>query len=521
MAPIGAFNVFLYSFYDRVGDLMSRVKSAKKWHGLFLWPALIATLIYILSALSHPLMVWTGPQAKKMYPPSLVLKGTEVVNISKIIQANNLNKAQVAKFVPFKDQVLFQVTQEQDSPRRYFSPSTFTEVENHDQQQAIWLAQHYFSEEKRIHSVTFQTQFDNQYPEVNRLLPVYKINYDTQDNLTVFVHTETQAIAAITNDWKRSLRWIFQNLHSFEFLSELEGLRLALITIMVSLITLMAITGIMFLILLKRRKKAQQIERRWHRRLAYVVVLPLILFSISGIYHLLFMSFEDKAGLPILAADELSLDRWGAIELPSSLRGSAINQISLIQGGINDEKKFLYRISASIENPLQENDREKRFKGSSAEFKGHYVDSQTGAILNELDNQLVIQKAITLLNIENWQVIDSQPITHFGPTYDFRNKRLPVWQVDGNDGLRVFIDPVTGLLIDSNNALARIEGYSFSFLHKWNLLVPLVGRFYRDIFIVLVLSLSLLLSLLGLAMHLKRKKLLIKEGVSSQAISAS
>ena len=500
---------------------MSRIKTVKKWHGLFLWPALLATIVYILSALSHPLMVWTGPQAKKMYPPSLVLKGAEVTNISKIIKKNNLSTAKIAKFVPFKEQVLFQITQDKNSPRRYFSSSTLTEIEHHDPQQAIWLAEHYLAEEKLIQSIEFQTQFDNQYPEVNRLLPVYKINFDTADNLTVFVHTETQAIEAITNDWKRSLRWVFQNLHSFEFLSEFEGLRLALIIFMVSLITLMAITGIMFLVMLKRRNKVQQAERRWHRRLAYVVVVPLMLFSISGIYHLLHMSLEDKTGLPLLANNELPLYSWNAIEVPSLLRGANINQISLIQAKVNGEEKFLYRISASVENPLQENNRVKRFKGASAEFKGHYIDSQSGAILNKLDDQLVIQKAKVLLNMKSWQVIDSQPITHFGPTYDFRNKRLPVWQLDGNDGLRIFIDPVTGQLVDFNHTFERIESYSFSFLHKWNLLVPLVGRFYRDVIIVMVLSLGLLLSLLGLIIHLKRKKLPTKDDISTQAFTVS
>ena len=91
---------------------MIRVKSVKKWHGLFLWPALIATLIYILSALSHPLMVWTGPQAKKMFPPTLALQGNEVASISKIVTVNSLSSAKIAKFVPYQDQVLFQVTQD-------------------------------------------------------------------------------------------------------------------------------------------------------------------------------------------------------------------------------------------------------------------------------------------------------------------------------------------------------------------------------------------------------------------------
>jgi hypothetical protein len=497
---------------------MSRVKSVKKWHGLFLWPALIATLIYILSALSHPLMVWTGPQAKKMFPPALVLEGQEVENISKIIQENNLDKALIAKFVPFKDQVLFQVTQDSNSPRRYFSSINFSEVLDHDRQQAIWLAQHYLGAEINIRSIEFQSQFDEQYPAVNRLLPVYKISYDTQDNLSVFVHTETQALAGITNDWKRSLRWLFQNLHSFEFLSDFESIRLALVILMVSLITLMAVTGLMFLVVLKRRSKAVQIERRWHSRLAYVVVVPLILFSISGIYHLLYSSFENGEVENLYAADELPLANWSPITLPNSLIGTQINQISLVKKVENDECQFLYRVSSAVDNPLQDNSRAKRFKGASAEFRGSYIDSQSGSLLEQLDNQLVIQKAQKIFQENGEEATNSQQISHFSPSYDFRNKRLPVWQVNSSDGMQVFIDPVSGQLIDYNNTLDRVEGYSFSFLHKWNLLVPLVGRFYRDVSIVVVLSLALLLSLLGLVIHLKNRKKVLIAGTVKDAV---
>ena len=487
--------------------VMSRMKSVKKWHGLFLWPALIATLIYILSALSHPIMVWTGPQAKKMYPPALVLQGNEVVHISKIVEKNKLGVAQIAKFVPYKEQVLFQVTQGNNQPRRYFSNVNFNEVKDHDKQQAIWLAQHYLAQELPIKSIEFQSQFDEQYPQVNRLLPVYKINYNTEDNLTVFVHTETQALAAITNDWKRSLRWIFQNLHSFEFLGESEALRVGLIVIMVSLISLMAITGIMFILILKRNKKVIQTERRWHRRLAYIVVLPLILFSVSGIYHLLHMSLEGNENLMRLDSPaSLPLGNWLPAEFPSALTGKKINQISLVQTKINNKVKNLYRISASVAKPLQENNRSKRFKGAASESSGYYLDSQSGLLLNSMDIQVVKQKAKQVLSGYDSGITKAELLTHFGPSYDFRNKRLPIWQVESSTGLQVFIDPITSMVIDQNNLWDRAEGYSFSFLHKWNFLVPLAGRFYRDVAIVLVLSLALLLSLFGLLAHLKRKK---------------
>lgn len=500
---------------------MSRIKSVKKWHSLFIWPALIATVIYIFSALSHPIMVWTGPQAKKMFPPSLVLQGNEMVNISTIVEKNKLQEAQIAKFVPYKEQVLFQITQGNDLPRRYFSNVNYTEIENHDKQQAIWLAQYYLAQDLSIISIEFQSQFDEQYPQVNRLLPVYKINYDTEDNLTVFVHTETQALAAITNDWKRSLRWVFQNLHSFEFLSHSEGLRVGLIAIMVSLISLMAITGVLFIVLLKRNKKVIKVERRWHRRMAYIVVLPLILFSVSGIYHLLHMSIEGNKEFVLQQSPPLPLGSWLPSELPRALVGKKINQISLVREKINNDVKNLYRISASVVKSLQENNRKKRFKGAASESRGYYLDSQSGLLLDSVDLQVVKQKATDIFTEYGSNVTNTKLLTHFGPSYDFRNKRLPIWQVESQAGLQLFIDPITSTVIDQNNVWGRTESYSFSFLHKWNFLVPLAGRFYRDVAIVLVLSLALLLSLLGLLIYLKRKKAVATKELDNNEILTS
>ena len=284
----------------------------------------------------------------------------------------------------------------------------------------------------------------------------------------------------------------------------------------------MAITGILFIIILQRNKKVIQSERRWHRRLAYIVVLPLILFSVSGIYHLLHMSLEDNKDLVSLERPaSLPLENWLPAEFPSALTGKKINQISLVQTKINNKVKNLYRISASVAKPLQENNRRKRFKGAASESSGYYLDSQSGLLLNSMDIQVVKQKAKQILSGYDSGITKAELLTHFGPSYDFRNKRLPIWQVESSTGLQVFIDPITSMVIDQNNLWDRAEGYSFSFLHKWNFLVPLAGRFYRDVAIVLVLSLALLLSLFGLLVHLKRKKTVAARELDSNKMITS
>jgi len=103
------------------------------------------------------------------------------------------------------------------------------------------------------------------------------------------------------------------------------------------------------------------------------------------------------------------------------------------------------------------------------------------------------------------KIISIEKVTRFGPDYDFRNKRLPVWRIaiDNDQADVLFVDVASGVLVDRVNSASRIEGYSFSFLHKWNFLTAPIGRENRDALIVFVLTLALLLALLGVRLRIK------------------
>lgn len=477
------------------------LKGVREWHLWVLWPALIITTIYIVSAFAHPLMAWTGPQAQTMFPPSLRSSSSNIQAIGAIIEKHDLQNANIAKLIPFQNDVLFQVTHNANKPRRYFSLSTLEELPQQDQQQAIWLAQHYTGLTPEVSSIEFKTEFDEEYPWVNRLLPVYKINFNTDDNLSVFIHTETQALSGINNDWKRILVFIFRHFHSFDWLDELEPARISLVMGMMIVIMVMAITGLLFLTGVKRKKNVADIRRRWHRRLAWIAILPMLMFTLSGIYHLFQMALvTPETGIRL--SQTLDLSHWRNAQLHlHDIDKKVVNQISLVSGDAP-----MYRVSyASTENKL--NDRVRRFKGMSKESDVQYIHALTGETLGNLDIALVEQQAKQLLSLPETTAIEKQLITRFGPTYDFRNKRLPVWQVNAQSGDHVlFIDPTTHILVDQTNQLTRAESYSFSFLHKWNMLIPAIGRFNRDMLIMGILSISFVLVILGLLMHQNRKK---------------
>jgi hypothetical protein len=528
---------------------MTSIQSARKWHLLLVWPALISILIYTISALTHPLMAWTGPQVEKRYPPKLEMKRDSIQSISTIVRQNNLSTAKIAKFIPFKDQILFQITEDELTPRRYFSTTDFNEIIGHDQNQAIWLGHYYLtpdyqnkntledgklsknSARRDIKNIEFLTTFNSEYPAVNRLLPVYKITYDTDDHLSIFIHTETQAVASITNDWKRALRTVFQLFHTFSWLDDAEILRLILIITLVGIITTMAITSFIFIIRINRKGAIKDVKRRWHRRIAYVVTIPLFLFSISGIYHLLHSSLSEHVG-GLRLSQSLDLKNWKPIDIDSSQLPVRTTQISLVNipsklhNSFNqvlaldqpDNNRLLtypyYRISSLADNTVtgdvkdNKNTREKRFKGSANESSVRYLYANNHAtttkpIDHALDKILVLEQAKSVLNTDKIQL---EMITHFGPKYDFRNKRLPVWMATSESGTSIFIDPVSHILVDSSNMANQIEGYSFSFLHKWSVFTPLMGRFKRDVLIMGVLTLTMLMAGFGLLMHLKNRQ---------------
>lgn len=478
------------------------IKTQRKIHLFLFWPAIGAMLVYILSALSHPLMAWTGPQVQKMFPPSMNISDQHIHAISSISQLHlNGLKAGISKLVPFKDEVLLQVTTDTQSVRQYFSTDNFQPINNHDEKQAIWLAEYFYGEALSLKNITLQTEFSTVYPAVNRLLPIYLLEFDTDDNLQMYIHTETQTLAGISNDWKRSLSFIFQNFHRFDWLNGVGPVRVFLVALLTSLILVMAITGLYLLIKLKKRKgkvaKIKHQRRNQHRLVAWITAIPLVMFCTSGLFHLFMKHFNPTIN-DIQLIENIEFSQYqNPISLPETITNNKINHVSLFDG--------MYRISVSPVAP-QANSREARFSGRSKEQNAIYLDAKDGRVLNKQSRVMAMEKAAQYLDSDINQIENMKLITRFGPTYDFRNKRLPVWQVDFNNPNkdRLFIDPVNNILIDQNTQSNRLEGYSFSFLHKWNMLIPLAGRQGRDIIISLVLGCGLILTLLGFLIR-KRK----------------
>ncbi len=468
---------------------MIKLKTVRKWHLLLIWPATLSMLIYILSAFAHPLAGWVGPQPQRNTPSRIETDISSINGIEKIIYKHQLSTATSAKLVPFKEQLLLQVTPNKAEVSRYFSMESHHELVNHSQQQALWLAEHFVGEPLKINYVDFKAAFDTDYPASNKLLPVYIIHYDTKDALTVVIHPQSSSLVFMSNHWKRILKKIFRNFHAFDWLNEFEALRLLLVSAMLALTLIMSITGLYFLLIVKRKNTIKKTDRRWHRRLAYLVIVPLFLFSISGFYHL----FQSSLYTPTIVSPKkqtLNLADWQQRDFNGhNLNYKYINGISLLLS-----ETALYRIT------LTEN---KDIKTKDVII---YINAKSRKKYIKGEDQIIKESISDRLNISLNDIQHSKLIKRFGEGYSFKNKRLPVWQVTLKNGHQYYIDPVNNEIIQFNDLLTRIESFSFSTLHMFGWLKPLIGHTGRDGVFTILLLLSFVLSIVGLTLHLSNTR---------------
>lgn len=494
---------------------------ASRVHRWLLWPAAFAVFCWAFSGMLHPIMSWTGPQATAFRPPPLagvsqsdLLCGssdqgkaqcTEGVFDLAALPDDKVPEAALVKVVPGEYGNLLQITLDPHRPRYYWRLNDGVFLPEQDPQQARWLASYYTGQaQERIAKVSMLSEFSDEYPWVNRLLPVYRVEFDDESRHVAFVYTETGALAGLTNKGKTRLQGLFRALHSWSWLDSLGPLRVVIIGLLMLALLLMSLSGLVFLF--TRPWRAMLASRRWHKALGYVVSIPLCMWSFSGFYHLLQSEWlASESGVRLTRQIPLNeIDLYRLKRLVDRAAGlSGINSVNLLPTA----QGLMLRVSGQ-HKLAQKPDRKARFDGIPAEAAVSYYEPQTGNPVKGFDDMTYARwLAGQFYPGTEAQIQDIQQVTRFGGGYDFRNKRLPVWRVTIEDSAatHLYIDTHSGVLADQSAASGRLESLSFSFLHKWNMLTPLTGRPGRDSIIVLVIVLALGLAVAGLIMHLRRR----------------
>jgi hypothetical protein len=493
------------------------------------WLALIGGIslfIWGLSGLAHIAMVLFGPQQAEFMPPVRGVSMAGAAPVEQVLATAGIAKARAVKVVVGRQANLLQVTETTLAPRRYFVLDTGQELAGQDARQAEFIARHFLKEKRGVAEIVHQTAFDADYPWVNRLLPVWRIRFAGDDRLTAYVHTETSSLAAVNNVTKTRLQTVFRWLHSWEWVPpQLEALRVLVITLMVGSLAALAVTGILLLVAIRRGKRLAG-STGWHRAMGYVLALPLLMFSVSGIIHLLQSAVERptsqmRMSPPVdVRGARYPIERdWDQIAA-----GLDVNSLSLVEA---PDGRPLYRLGLAQPKgamPKGEHDhsaheghfmpkgdtaiRNARFDGISPTGPALYVDAVSGKPWVQGDKALAMALGRRFSGAPDRAITSMEVVTRFGPDYDFRNKRLPVWRIDYGAPVNatLFVDTATGVLADRTENWQKPERYIFSFIHKWNFLFP-IGRVGLNIVVgVFVVLLIGFMGGIGLVQDRRRRR---------------
>lgn len=469
-----------------------------KLHRSLAWLGFAALLLWGGSGLFHSWITLFGVQPAVFAAPQRALNLAGAMPFERILADAGIAQAVAVKVVVGETENLLQVTEQQGAPRRYFSLKTGAELPNHDKLYAAFLARHYLNlPYDNIARVEWIDQFSSDYHPVNRLLPVYRVVFDRPDGLNAIVYTETGALAGVSDHTKEWVQTGFQWFHTWSWLPDsAESPRVVVMAVLVGALVLMSLTGFSMLVLIRRKVRAAG-AKGWHRIAGYVFVLPVFMFSFSGLYHLVQHGWPANQshlsmGKPMnLAQLKFPVHaEWTAITDQLSVAG-----LSLVA---NDAGDTFYRLALPIpKGQVPQGDqaiRNARFDGVQPTGPALYVNAANGQAWPEGDREFAHQLAAHHTGLPREAVQNVSLVTRFGPDYDFRNKRLPVWKFEYGAPLNgsVFIDTATGVMADKALNSAKPEAISFSMLHKWNFLFPL-GREVQNIAMAVFVILSVVL----------------------------
>ncbi len=419
--------------------------------------AAVGAIVWGLSGLIHPVMMWTAPRPAVQAPPVLAADSAGAVAPGALA---GLDAARHVRLAPSEAGAYWSVATGPDTPRLALDALTGAPAPEAARAHAVALARHYADlPDTDVAEARELTGFSLDYPEVNRLLPVWEVVFDTPHGLTVYADTGSDRLAAVSDDRRRTLLRVFQTVHTLHFLKPVEPLRLALITALTLLVIAVALSGAWTL--LKARGRG---VRRWHRR-AGLVLLPLVLaFPVSGLGRL-------WAGSCLIDAPP---------PLAQTFDAAALSGVP--------EGVFAYlAATAGPDGPV--------WRAASGRQATYHAADGAPLTMDEAE------RARQIAGVEGGEV---EPVFGFTAEYGFTAKRLPVLRVASDAG-PVFADPVDGLIAHALPGDAgRAEAWTFSNLHKWSFANP-IGARKRDMLMMLAVGGIIALSLSGLWLSRRRR----------------
>jgi len=217
---------------------------------------------------------------------------------------------------------------------------------------------------------------------------------------------------------------------------------------------------------------------KWHRRLALIMAVPVLLWSLSGLLHPMMANwFKPQIAKRFVPPTPTSADTRLLPPAAALTDHKELHQLKLI---------YLEKLPVYLAiTPDQEQ---------------HFHSAVTGDRLENGAERYAEQLARGFLDDRTSPVVRITKVTSFNNTYGYINRLLPVYRVklDRPDGMEAVVDLRTGKLASYDSPSKRVFSTLFAWFHRWTFLGNRNSWF--RITVVLVMSiLSLIVAASGLA----------------------
>ncbi|MGL4997231.1 MAG: hypothetical protein ACRC6G_13785, partial [Deefgea sp.] len=465
------------------------------------WVAGIAVFLWGISGILHPIMSALSPTVHPLPPAAQLPAGLMPVQLSTLAQgrwSTNMHSVQSVRLLMVADVAAWRVQETAVNSAlpdaRWFNAKSGVEIAGLETQEAERFARTLAGDSQSpIRSIQRVTEFGRDYPAINKLLPVWRVEFARDDGLVAFVDPEGQRLAALSDQTKRTLMGAFVLLHTWAWAS--EPVKQIGISVLLGLTLVTMVAGLaMYVIRAKANtlRRNQPLLRRVHRQLGLFAGIAGICIALSGLIHLWFSRTP-----PIIPAPAALLNLPQLHAIPAGVTGlTAVNVAEqglwLVHGLAKPMKGGEHaHHAATVEKP-----------NPLPTYLNHHGQPVMGAA------QLHATTLMQAMGVEMGKtpIQSIELISKFGGEYGFFQKRLPVYRINLANAAQStwYIEPATGRFSTLIEQRDRLEGYSFAYLHKWHWLDGL-GKTARDIILASFAAANVLLTVMGLLLWRRRR----------------
>lgn len=522
-------------------------KNIYKWHRTISLIIAIPVLLWAISGFLHPLMTNVRPKVATQWLMPVAIDSSKIaVPLQTALQQNRVDSLQSFRLIHINKDWFYQVKQCNKKDLQYYSTLTGKLLANGDWLYAQYLAKQFLEGQikdsnnqkaftpnilattsshdccnaatdfilngktgSKVKSVAYVTAFDKEYNTINRLLPVYKVAFEREDGIRIFVETGQDRFATAIDDNRYAFTLFFQLIHNMGWLNFLGKGRL-FIEVMLSILTLLtSLMGIYIFFTTKSKKVVENDKvtaRRNHRYTSIFISLFTLLFSFSGGFHA-FSKFKEDIRDQFFIVNNFAVStlHFNFAQLQSDVK-QPISNVNLVS--INNVNYWQVTTKAIGKKPTSAPKGKDMMKDMSVPPPSNfYFNIIDGSLLPEGEKQYANFLATTFSKHPTNEIKATTLITKLEKEYNFTDKRLPVWKVQytTNHNERFYVETLTGKLSKKTDDTDIWDALSFNFLHKHHFM-DFAGKGWRDFSTMFWAASQIAMVVIGLILYFKTRK---------------